>query len=158
MGQCLDGVEACNRQSVALKHQAGGLQKVHLQDCYICAKEAGDEDQCKGILHTIGREEHKSIWRRINRAIDNPSLGAILFVQQIKEGKVVDILDLDGMNKEIQTVTEQWFDLSMSALITMSSLRSRLGFFSNTNFAVSLRAGDFHIPRDVNNVTATILG
>ncbi len=72
-----------------------------MQDCYTRAKEAGDKDQCKGILRTIGREEQKSIWRRINRAIDDPSLGAIPFVQRIKEGMMVDILDTDTMKKEI---------------------------------------------------------
>jgi hypothetical protein len=46
----------------------------------------------------------------------------------------------------------------MSALITMSSLRSRLGFLSDTDFATSLFAGEVHIPWDVNNVTAMILG
>ncbi len=130
---------------------------MHLQDCYICTKEAGDEDQCKGILCTIEREEQKSIWRRINREIDDPSPGAILFVQRIKEGKTVVILDTDAMNKEIQTVMEQQFDLSMSALITMSSLRSRLGFLSDINFAASLLAGEVHITWDVDNVTAMIL-
>ncbi len=58
---CQDGVEACNRWLAALKHQAGGLRKVHLQDCYIHAKEVGDEDQCKGILCTIRFEEQKSM-------------------------------------------------------------------------------------------------
>jgi hypothetical protein len=42
--QCLDGIEACNRQLAALKHQAAGLRKVNLRDCYIHAKAAGDED------------------------------------------------------------------------------------------------------------------
>jgi len=70
---------------------------------------------------------------------------------------VVDITDTDEMNKEIQTVTEKRFDLSMSAPITMSSLRSRLGFLSDTDFDNSLLAGDVHIPWDVDNVTATIL-
>jgi hypothetical protein len=59
--------------------------------------------------------------------------------------------------REIQTVTEKWFDLSMSAPITMSSLRSHLGFLSDTDFANSLLAGDIHIPWDVDDVTATIL-
>ncbi len=131
---------------------------VHLRDCYIRTKKAGDEDQCKGILRTIGHEEQKSIWRRINRAIDDPSLGAILFVQRIKEGTTVDILDTDAMNKEIQTITEQRFDLSMSTPITMSSLRSRLGFLSNTDFATSLLAREVHIPWGINDVTAMILG
>ncbi len=70
----------------------------------------------------------------------------------------VDILDTDAMNKEIPTVTEQLFDLSMSAPIKMSSLRSRLGFLSNTDFATSLLAGEVHIPWEVDDVTAKILG
>ncbi len=129
-----------------------------MRDRYIHAKEAGDEDRCKGILRTIGCEEQKSIWRRINRAIDDPSLGAIPFVQQIKEGTTVEILDTDAMKKGIQMVTEQLFDLSMSALITMSSLRSWLGFLFDTDFAASLLAGEVHIAWDVDNVTAMILG
>jgi hypothetical protein len=40
--QCLDRVEACTRQMKILKNQAGGLQCVHLWDCLIRAKEAGD--------------------------------------------------------------------------------------------------------------------
>jgi hypothetical protein len=97
------------------------------------------------------------MWRRINRALDEPSLGAILFVQHEENGVVVDITDTDEMNKEIQTVTEKRFDLLMSAPITMSSLCTRLGFLSNTDFANRLLAGDLHIPWDVDNVTATIL-
>jgi hypothetical protein len=98
------------------------------------------------------------MWQRINRALDKPSLGAILFVQQMENRQVVDITDTNKMNKEIQTVTEKWFDLSMSAPITMSSLCTRLGFLSNTDFANSLLAGDILIPWDVDDVTATILG
>ena len=62
------------------------------------------------------------------------------------------------MYKEIQTVTEKRFDLSMSAPITMSSLRTQLGFLSDTDFANKLLAGDVHIPWDVDDVTATVLG
>jgi hypothetical protein len=71
---------------------------------------------------------------------------------------MVDILDTDAMNKEIQMVMEQRFNLSMSGPITMSSLRSRLGFLSDTDFATSLLTGEVHIPLDVDNVTAMILG
>lgn len=62
------------------------------------------------------------------------------------------------MYKEIQTVTKKRFDLSMSAPITMSSLRTQLGFLSDMDFANKLLAGDVHIPWDVDNVTATVLG
>jgi hypothetical protein len=59
---------------------------------------------------------------------------------------VVDIMATNEMNREIQTITEKRFDLSMSAPITMSSLRTRLGFLSDTDFANSLLLGDVHIP------------
>jgi hypothetical protein len=97
------------------------------------------------------------MWCRINRALNKRSLGAIPFVQQTDDGQVVDITDTDKMYREIQTVTEKRFDLSMSAPITMSSLRSHLGFLSDTDFTTSLLAGDVHIPWDVDNVIATIL-
>jgi hypothetical protein len=97
------------------------------------------------------------MWWRINRALDKPSLGAIPFVQRLENGLVVDITTTDEMNREIQNVTEKRFDLSMSAPITMSSLRTRLGFLSDTDFANSLLAGDVHIPWDVDDVTATVL-
>ena len=64
---------------------------------------------------------------------------------------------MGAMNKEIQVVTEQRFNLSMSAPITMSSLRSWLSFLSDTDFAASLLVGEVHIPWDVEDVTAMIL-
>jgi hypothetical protein len=134
-----------------------GLRKVHLRDSYIRAQAAGDKTKCRDILRIIGREEQKSMWRRINRALDKPSLGAIPFVQQTEDGQVVDITGTKEMYKEIQTVTEKRFDLSMSAPTTIASLRSHLGFLSDTDFANSLLAGDVHIPWDVDNVTATVL-
>ena len=45
----------------------------------------------------------------------------------------------------------------MSAPITMSSLRERLGFLSDTEFANSLLEGEVQIPWDVDDVTAIIL-
>jgi hypothetical protein len=45
----------------------------------------------------------------------------------------------------------------MSAPITMSSLRTRLSFLSDTDFANNLLTGDVPIPWDVDDVAATIL-
>jgi hypothetical protein len=134
-----------------------GLPKVHLRDSYIRAQESGDDSKCKDILRIIGREEQKSMWWSINRDIDKPSLGAIPFVQRLENGLVVNITATDEINREFQTVTEKRFDLSMSAPITMSSLRTRLGFLSDADFANSLLTGDVHIPWDVDDVTATVL-
>jgi hypothetical protein len=53
----------------------------------------------------------------------------------MEDGEVVDITETEEMNREIQAVTEKRFDLSMSAPITMSSLREKLGFLSDTDFA-----------------------
>jgi hypothetical protein len=71
--------------------------------------------------------------------------------------QLVDIEDTDKMHVEIQRVTEQRFDLSMSMTITMSSLREKLGFLSDTEFATNLLSGDIEISDDVDNVTAIVL-
>jgi hypothetical protein len=51
-----------------------------------------------GILWTINWEENKSIWQQINWAIDNSSLGAVLFVQKMEQGEVINIYDAEEMN------------------------------------------------------------
>jgi hypothetical protein len=43
------------------------------------------------------------IWHRINQAINNPLLGAIPFVQQMEHEEVVDIYEMEEINREIQT-------------------------------------------------------
>jgi hypothetical protein len=70
---------------------------------------------------------------------------------------VIDITETEEINKEIQDVTEKRFDLSMSAPTTMSLLCEKLGFLSNTNFAISLLQGNVHIPDDVDNITTTVI-
>ncbi len=105
--QCLDGKEACKRRLKVLKVHSGNLRKVHLRDCLIKAKEDGDNTRCKGILRTIRQEEQKSIWRRINRTIDKPSLGAIPLVQKMEHGEVINIMETEEMIKEIQEKTEK---------------------------------------------------
>jgi hypothetical protein len=97
--QCLDRVEACTRRMKVPNGQAGGLWWVHLRDCLIRAKDACNELQCTGILRTIEWEEKKSIWRRINWATDDPSLGAVPFVQRMENGQVIDIYEEEKMKR-----------------------------------------------------------
>jgi hypothetical protein len=123
----------------------------------IKVQEDRDEARCKGILHTIKREEQKSIWWRINQAFDKPSLGAIPLMHKMENREVIDIMETEEMNKEIQEITEKRFDLSMSSPITMSLLWDKLGFLSNTNVATSLLHGNVHIPDDVDNVTTMVI-
>jgi hypothetical protein len=106
LSQCLDRVVACTRRMKVLKGQAGGLWQVHLRDCLIQAKDAGNELRCTGMQRMIEREEKNCIWRRINRAIDDPSLGAVLFVQRMENGQVIDIYKVEEMNREIQVTME----------------------------------------------------
>jgi hypothetical protein len=155
--QCLDGIEVCTRKLKGLQSQAHGLRRVHLWDCLIQAQDEGDKARYKGILRTIEREEQKSIWKRINRATNDPRLGAIPFAQRMEGSSVVNVTDTKEMNAEIQQVTEQRFDLSMSTPITMSSLREKLGFLLDTKFVNNLLSGKVDIPDDVDNVTAIIL-
>ncbi len=75
----------------------------------------------------------------------------------MEDGEVIDITETEEMNKELQDVTEKRFDLSMRAPITMLSLCKKLGFLSNTDFAISLLQGDIHIPDDIDNVTMTVI-
>jgi hypothetical protein len=102
-------------------------------------------------------EEKKGIWRKINRAIDNPSVGAVPFVQRLENGQVINIYKTEEMNREIKVTMEKCFDLSMIAPITMSSLRERLGFLSNTEFAMNMLWGEVHIPADVDDATTIVI-
>jgi hypothetical protein len=61
------------------------------------------------------------------------------------------------MNLEIQTTTEQRFDLSMSVPITMTSLWDQLGSLSDTDFTMQMLRGELHIPPDVDATTTLVL-
>jgi hypothetical protein len=105
----------------------------------------------------INWEESKSIWWQINRAIDDPSLDAVPFVQRMEQGEVIDIYDAEEMNQEIQVTTEKRFNPSMSALITMNSLQERLGFSLDMDFAMSMLWGEVHIPANIDNTTIIVI-
>ncbi len=120
--QCLDGIEVCSCKLKGLQTHAHGLRKVHLHNCLIQAQDGSNKERYKEILRTIECKEQKSIWKQINRAMDDPRLGAIPLVQQMEGTEVVDIVETKEMNAEIQRVAEQRFDLSMSTSITMSLL------------------------------------
>ncbi len=157
LDQCLDRIEACSWKLKGLQIYVHRLRKAHLHNFLIQAQDDGDKEQYKGILRTIELEEQKSIWKQIKRATDDPKLGAIAKVQQMEGLQLVNIKDIEEMNAEIQRVTEQHFDLSMSATITMSSLWKKLGFLLDTEFATNLLSGSVDIPDDVDNVTAMVL-
>lgn len=156
--QCLDGVRYCKGRLMELKKVAKGLRKVHLRNRLIQADESGDKVAYKGVLQTIEREEKKRMWPTINRSVDDPRLGATDHVQRLRrDGTIENITDKDAMNAEIQYVTEQRFDLAHSAPITMSSLATKLGYLSDTEFAKQLLGGHVNIPSDVDDTTTLVL-
>ncbi len=128
-----------------------------MHNCLIQAQDDGDKERYKGILRKIEREEQKSIWKQINRATDDPKLGAIPKVQWMEGLQLVDIEGTEEMNAELQQVMEQHFNLSMSATITMSSLWEKLGFLSDTKFTTNLLSGSVDIPEDEDDVTELVL-
>ena len=71
-----------------------------------------------------------------------PDCGATDHVQCVHlDSSIKDITDPEEMNAKIQYVTEQRFDLTHSAQITMSSLAKKLGYLSDTEFAQQLLSG-----------------
>ncbi len=59
------------------------------------------------------------------KATGDPQMGATNLVQQMEDNSVVDILKASAMNKEIQKVTEKWFDLAQKrARYLLLSLQS----------------------------------
>ncbi len=84
LDQCLDGIEACSWKLKWLQIHAHGLRKVHLCNCFIQAQDDRNKEQYKGILRRVEREEQKSIWKWINRATNEPKLGAIPKVQRME--------------------------------------------------------------------------
>ncbi len=77
-------------------------------------------------------------------------------MQRTEQGGIVDIHETLAMNVEIQEVTERRFELSMSAPITMTSLREHLGFLSDTDFAAQMLRVEAHIPSDVDASTTLV--
>jgi hypothetical protein len=75
----------------------------------------------------------------------------------MENGQVIDIYKVEETKQEIQVTTEKCFDLLMSAPITMSSLRERLGFLSNTEFTMNMLRGEVHIPTDVDHPTTIVI-
>jgi hypothetical protein len=75
----------------------------------------------------------------------------------MEDGKVIDIVMIEEMNKEIQVTTDKQYSLSMSAPVMISSPRKRLGFSFNTDFVPSMLEGKVHIPSNVDNVMTTII-
>jgi hypothetical protein len=84
---------------------------VHLHNRYKLASNLKDSRKKHKIMQVIRWEEQKDDWNWIQCATGELRLGATPKVHQIENGKVIDIVVASKMNREVQIVTEQWFDL-----------------------------------------------
>jgi len=155
--QCLEGILYCNQHLQQLEKQALGLRKVHLRDCLLRAEDLNDKVKYKEILRVIEREEQRTIWRSIRRVTNDPQLGAITFVQRQTPDGIINIYEREAMCAEIQTITENRFELAESAPVTSSSLATSVGFLGNTEFAMELMKGNEPIPPDIDEHTKIVI-
>ncbi len=70
---------------------------------------------------------------------------------------MIDSVIASEMNREVQIVTKQWFDLAKSSPIQSSSLRDSLGFCLAMDFSLQLLQGKSNIPMDADETTALLI-
>jgi hypothetical protein len=109
------------------------------------------------IVDIIKRKEQRDEWRQIEQATGDPQTGATNLVQRMEGDSVVDILKALAMNKEIQKVTEKWFDLAQSTPATSSSLRNLIDYNADMTFAKDLLQRKVSIPLDMDTITAELI-
>ena len=150
VAKCIAGVTACRRKMKDLEKKADNLRREHLRDRLLLADKKGDVKRKKEIQQIMNNKRSKDEWRRIKHGIGKPNVGAITKIQKQVDGVVVDITDVDRMNKEIQ-------DTARDRLIQKSSLKIRLGNFGETIFAKQLLEGTGDIPLDVEEATKELI-
>ena len=157
VAKCIAGVTACRRKMKDLEKKADNLRREHLRDRLLLANKKGDVKRKTEIQQIMTNERSKDEWRTIKFGIGKPNVGAITKIQKQVNGIVIDITDVDRMNKEIQDTSRARFTLALSAPIQNSSLKIRLGNFGETIFAKQLLEGTGDIPLDVEEATKELI-
>jgi hypothetical protein len=155
--ECWAGVKACKKLLMEQEKQASPLRREHLRNRYKLASDLKDTTKCAKIMDIIKREEQQDEWRQIKQATGDPQTGTTNLVQQMEGNIIVDILKALAMNKEIQKVTENWFDLAQSMPATSSSLRNLVSYNADMTFAKDLLQHNVPIPPDVDTITADLI-
>ena len=155
--QCREGKRYCRMRMREFKKDSPWMRKQLLEARKQIARAEGRQDDCAGIARVQQREKNVSTWIPINRAVDDPRLGAIRQIHKKEGGRMITVRDKEGMEREIQTVGEHRFDLAHSAPISMSSLIEKMGYLSDTEFARAFLKGEEEVPADVDGKTTLIL-
>ncbi len=157
LSECMAGVKACKQLMTEQEDKAGLLQWEHLQNRYELASNLKDPIKCAQIMRIIVQEEQRDQWGQIKQGTGEPRTGATNLVQRMDGDCAVDILEALTMNKEIQHVTEERFDLARSAPVMSSSLHNLIGYNADTAFAKDLIQRKVPIPLDVDVITAELI-
>ena len=155
--QVLGGITFCTNKLRGMKGNDRQLRKEHLATLQSAAYDNKDKTKSNELRRVVSSESQKAIWQRINKVTNPPRGGAIQKVQKEHGDELVELVTLDEMSREIQTVTEERFGLAESASAFSSSLRSSVGFLADTDFALHLLSGDAEIPEDVDSTTFMLL-
>ena len=84
-------------------------------------------------------------------------MGAVTKVQKIINGKIVDITNVEDMNREIQEASRERFTLACEAPIQRSSIKNKAGTCAETDYARQLLTKEVDIPQDTDEATNHLL-
>jgi hypothetical protein len=130
VAKCIAGAAACRRRLKELEARADQLRREHLGTRYELARTLENPKQRKEIKAVIKQEDLQHSWLAIQRATEEPRMGATPKVWKY-DGKLVNVLKATEMNREIQIKTEMRFNLAHSAAIARSSLQQLVGYCAN---------------------------
>lgn len=155
--QVISGIAFCTGKLREMKGHDGQLRKEHLAKLTATYSILGDKAKGDTVRRVASSESQKMIWRRINKVTNPPRGGAIQRVQKEHGSELVELVTLEEMTQEIQSVTEKRFSLAESAPVHSSSLRSSVGFTADSQFALDLLNGKEEIPDDVDSTTTMVI-
>ena len=155
--QIKTAIAFCTAELRKMRNSDKQLRKEHLENLAAAAIDGKDKARGTAVRRVLSSESQKQIWRRINRATNPPRGGAIQRVQKEHGEELVELVTLEDMSREIQSVTEKRFSLAESAPAFSSSLRTSAGFSADTQFALDLINGKEDIPGDVDATTFMLL-
>ena len=154
---CMDGALACRKRMRNLEKEAITLRSEYLNERLLLADRKGDVKKKKAIQQIRVNEKSKLEWTRIKYAIGKPHMGAVTKVQKIVNGEIVNITNVEDMNREIQEASRERFTLAYQAPIQQSSIKDRTGSCSETNYARQLLTREVKIPQDMDEATNSLI-
>ena len=84
-------------------------------------------------------------------------MGAVTKVQKIVNGEILDITNVEDMNREIQEASRERFALACQAPIQRSSIKDRAGSCGETDYSRQLLTREVDIPLDVDEATNALI-